>query len=982
MMIMPQTTSVVLLADRDAERRSFLRSLLQGVDHAVRDARDTWTVIEVTDSESCLLTCRHLRPNLLILQQDFPDAASICQVLKTTPELQHIRILLAVNDELASERFDRVDDYICLPLRESFVLRRVKALLRQQSLEQAVAFQQEILSQMADAVVAVDANANVIYWNTEAERMYGVRSEEILGSPLDKAYRIEGFTSEQRQLVTTNAAAEGWRGEGVHVRHDGTRIDVEVTVRTLKDESNLAFGHITVVRDIRERKHVETALREEREFADVLRDTAAALTRSLDPQGVMQLILDHLGRVVPHKAANIMLLDGEKAQVAFAHGYSLEEQKALSNLVLKTYEMPTLQRMLTSDQACLITDADNWPQWVAMPELPWVKSYLGMSIRAYDHVIGFLNIDSDIPNTFTTFHAERLRVFADQAAIAIENAQLYDAMYRDAVEMRALHRATEFLYATNLFASDNLSEMCDKIVQAVVNEFGKVDCGVLLVDETSGTLVRVARAGVLSVQSKQPLYVNGTGLVAAAVRSGKTVYAPDVSLDARYISSNASTTSELVMPLHTSQGMIGALDLQSASPDAFDEHDVRLLEVFAERAATAIDNVKLYNEIRRYTSELEQRVQERTAELNRVKDRVEAILNHSSDAILLIRPNGAIQQGNRAFDMMFGYDSDQAFNQPITLLVEPDNQFALTEALVRVVEKNNAERLEIVARRLNGLTFDADVTLSPVHSGSQPITSVVCSLRDISQRKRLENELRESLQKEREVNEMKSRFVARASHEFRTPLAVILTSSDLLRNYGNRMSAEQRDEKLSRLQKEVRSLALMLDDLLTISKGEELKEFSPELVDLQSLTREVVREITDGVGNQHHVAVESRGNCTSVYADPKLVRRIITNLLSNAVKYSPSGSTIQVVVTCLTTKTILAIQDEGIGIPEDDQARMFEAFHRAKNVEHIAGTGLGLAIVKQAVELHGGEVSFTSQVGKGTVFTVVLPNLAVKEKLS
>ena len=228
---------------------------------------------------------------------------------------------------------------------------------------------------------------------------------------------------------------------------------------------------------------------------------------------------------------------------------------------------------------------------------------------------------------------------------------------------------------------------------------------------------------------------------------------------------------------------------------------------------------------------------------------------------------------------------------------------------------------------------------------------------------------------------MKSRFVARASHEFRTPLAVILTSSDLLRNYGSRMSPEQRDEKLSRLQKEVRNLALMLDDLLTISKGEELKEFSPELVDLQSLTREVVHEIADGIGNQHHLTVESHGNCTSVYADPKLVERIITNLLSNAVKYSPSGSTIQVVVTCQTTRTILAIQDEGIGIPEDDKARMFEAFHRAKNAEHISGTGLGLAIVKQAVELHGGEVTFSSQVGKGTVFTVVLPNLAVKEKL-
>ena len=152
---------------------------------------------------------------------------------------------------------------------------------------------------------------------------------------------------------------------------------------------------------------------------------------------------------------------------------------------------------------------------------------------------------------------------------------------------------------------------------------------------------------------------------------------------------------------------------------------------------------------------------------------------------------------------------------------------------------------------MNGLTFDADVTLSPVISAPQQITSIVCSLRDITPRKRLELELREALHKERELNELKSRFIARASHEFRTPLAVILTSSDLLKNYGGRMSAEQRDEKLNRLQKEVRNIAVMLDDLLTISKGEELKEFNPELLDLQKLTREIVGGMSEVMGISH-----------------------------------------------------------------------------------------------------------------------------------
>ncbi len=966
--------SVVLIATDEPQIRSFLRTALQA------DTIQDLTVLEVDDSESCFLTCKHLRPNLILLSSGFPDAHLLCENLKADPELRHIRILMIGENEGVIEQFAAADDYVTKPIRETVLLRRTNMLLREQALEEEVGFQREILSQMGDAVVAVDANSNVIYWNPEAERMYGVQADEILGKPLDNAYRIENFGPNQREIAVSIADKDGWREEGVHIRHDGERLEVEVAVRSLRNESKLPFGYITVIRNITERKRIEAALNEEHQFGDVLRDTAAALTRTLDPQGVMQLMLEHLDRVVPHKAANIMMLEGDKARVAFSHGYSSEEEARLSGLSLSIYDFKTYQQMLAADGVCLVADTTDNPIWTDISTLHWVKSYLGVSIRAYDHVIGFLNIDADTANAFAPIHAERLRIFTDQAAIAIENAQLYDAIYRDAVEMRALHRATAFLYGTNLFASENLTDMCEKIVGVVVNEFGKVDCGVLLVDEEDGSLVRVARAGSLPISANDSPYVNGGGLVATAIRTGKLIYVPDLRKDARTADSSSVTLSELVMPLHTPKGVIGALDLQSPRFDAFDEHDVRLLEVFAERAATAIENVKLYNEIRRYAEGLERRVQERTAELNRVKERVEAILNHSSDAILLIRPNGAIQQGNRAFDMMFGYNADEAFGQNVTLLAEPEFREPLEQALTWVVEKNNAERLEIVARRLNGLTFDADVTLSPVISAPQQITSVVCSVRDITRRKRLENDLREALQKEREVNEMKSQFVARASHEFRTPLAVILTSSDLLRSYGNRMTPEQREEKLARLQSEVRNLAMMLDDLLTISKGEELKEFNPELIDLQNLSRQVTHRISDGIGIQHHLVVESHGNCTSIYVDPKLIERIITNLLSNAVKYSPVGSTIQLSVTCDTSKTVLEVRDEGIGIPEDDQRRLFEAFHRAKNVEHISGTGLGLAIVKQAVDLHGGDVTCKSQLGKGTVFTVVLPNLAVKEK--
>jgi PAS domain S-box-containing protein len=975
MAITAQKTPVVLVADEDARIRARLKTAFETENH---------TVIEAPESESCWLACTHFHPDLLILTSTFSGALEICGRVKSSLETRHIAILLALADENDTEIEPffqaNIDDWVGLSSSPALLVHRARRMLNQQSLQKVVNFQGEILTQMADAVVAVDSNSSVIYWNAEAEQTYGIPAAEILGKPLERAYRIEGFTSEVRNEVVSNAARDGWRGEGVHIKQDGTRIPVEVSVRLLRDETNLGFGHITVVRDISERKRIEAALHEQTQLAQALHDTVSALTRTLDPQGVMRLILEHLGRVVPHTSANIMLIEGDKARVGFSRGYPPDLQAALEAATLLPYDIPNYHKMLVTGEPCLIPNTDHDPQWIEMFGWAWVRSYLGVPISAYDHVIGFLNVDSDQPNAFTPTHAERIRVFADQAAIAIENAQLYDAIYRDAVEMRTLHRATDFLYQTSLFSSDNLAEICEQIVRVVVNEFGKVDCGVLLAAEDSDTLVRVARAGAFQVNASAVLHLNGPGLVPAALRSGKTIYAPDVNLDERYVPSNPETASELVIPLRTVKGVIGVLDLQTAQRNAFDEHDIRLMEVFAERAATTIENIKLYNEVRRYAEELEARVQERTGELNRVKERVEAILNHSSDAILLVRTNGSIQQSNRSFDIMFGYRADETYGKPLRLLAAPSHEAAMDEALARVLENRNAERLEIVARRLNGLVFDADVTLSPVMNDAHEVTSIVGSLRDISPRKRLEMELREALQKERELNELKSRFVARASHEFRTPLAVILTSSDLLKNYGSRMSPEQRDEKIERLQKEARGIAVMLDDLLTISKGEELKEFDPILLDLQNLTREVVHEVAEGIGGQHVLTVESRGNCTSVYADKKLVTRIITNLLSNAIKYSPINSTIQVVVTCETTQIILEVKDQGIGIPDDDQVRLFEAFHRAKNVDHISGTGLGLAIVKQAVELHGGDVSVTSTLGKGSTFTVTLPNLAVKEK--
>lgn len=166
----------------------------------------------------------------------------------------------------------------------------------------------------------------------------------------------------------------------------------------------------------------------------------------------------------------------------------------------------------------------------------------------------------------------------------------------------------------------------------------------------------------------------------------------------------------------------------------------------------------------------------------------------------------------------------------------------------------------------------------------------------------------------------------------------------------------------------------LLDNVLTVSKAEAGKlGFEPRLLNLEQFCINLVEEMRLIAGDKYTIHFLSQGNCTNAYLDEKLLWHILNNLLSNAVKYSPAGSTVKFNLVSNQTAAIFTINDQGIGIPIADQAQLFESFHRASNVGTTAGTGLGLSIVKQAVDLHGGKISFVSEVGVGTKFTVIIP---------
>lgn len=250
-------------------------------------------------------------------------------------------------------------------------------------------------------------------------------------------------------------------------------------------------------------------------------------------------------------------------------------------------------------------------------------------------------------------------------------------------------------------------------------------------------------------------------------------------------------------------------------------------------------------------------------------------------------------------------------------------------------------------------------------------------LQEVERHKQTAADLRVSMEKERELSELKSRFISTTSHEFRTPLTGILSNAELLEHYSNRFSEAKKQELVQRIESSVKYMTSLLDDVLIVGKAETGRlEFKPAQVDLPALCRAVLDEISREQRKPHPLNFEVKGDISPIIGDARLLRLTLKNLIDNAMKYSPDGGQVDVTVTYQPEKVVLEVRDNGIGIPLEDQARLFENFHRAGNVGTIAGTGLGLSIVRNSVALHNGTVSIDSRVGAGTSVKICLPDAA------
>ena len=356
------------------------------------------------------------------------------------------------------------------------------------------------------------------------------------------------------------------------------------------------------------------------------------------------------------------------------------------------------------------------------------------------------------------------------------------------------------------------------------------------------------------------------------------------------------------------------------------------------------------------------------------------IVEQAPLSIIITDLSGAIKYVNPRFCAVTGYTQEEALGKNPRILRSGKTPPEVYVELWKTITHGQAWTGELHNRRKNGDTYLENATIAPVVDKNGSVTNYVALKDDITAQKRFVAETTATIKKEHEMSEMKTRFISMTSHEFRTPMAVVMGSADLLHNHFDRLAPEKREELFSRIDSALRHMTEMLDDILLLNRAEAKRvELRLAPVDFLLLVRDLMEEVRLGDHGVHLLELHPSGDFSDFVTDSNLIRHILSNLLTNAVHYSPKGTVVTVRAQADALHVQIVVEDQGIGIPQADRARIFEPFERGSNVGSAQGTGLGLNIVKRMTEMLEGSIAVDSIEGGGSRFTVVLPRIKASE---
>lgn len=389
------------------------------------------------------------------------------------------------------------------------------------------------------------------------------------------------------------------------------------------------------------------------------------------------------------------------------------------------------------------------------------------------------------------------------------------------------------------------------------------------------------------------------------------------------------------------------------------------------------------------------------------KEGMEAIFQFATEGILLTNEKGEIVHINPSAENLFNYEAGELIGEKIEVLVPArfrEKHLVNRENFNKCPHSRSmGAGAQLFGLKKSGVEFPVEISLSPY--STEAGNFVVAFVVDVTIRRQAEekmknysadlekqvgnrtlilqeaitelektkNELNIALEKEKELNELKSRFVSMASHEFRTPLTTVMSSLSLVKSYGEQNDKEKQEKHIQKIKSSISNLTDILNDFLSVSRLEEGKvEYIPERFDLVQFVQEIIVETESLCKNHQKIDYQFTGD-ELVYLDKKILKNVLFNLLSNAAKFSFPDSIIQIKTERSANLIVLSVEDHGIGISKNDQKHLFQRFFRGRNASNIQGTGLGLNIIENYVDMMKGKIEFSSEENKGTIFTIRIP---------
>lgn len=853
---------------------------------------------------------------------------------------------------------------------------------------------QRLLASSTDSIVVMNAEGAITDWNAAAERVLGWTAEEAIGANLGSLivppeHRAAHHTGLQRFLVTRSSAMFNKPLEVQALRKDGSRLSVELTVWPIDEGSAPSFG--AFLRDISDRKAHQHALAQAAQrYREVVENLGEGmgiiqdgLTVYVNPRAAEMLgrqpesmlgcsFLDWVhpddhamvadrhvrrqrGEAVPERyELRCVKGNGEVRWMSTrASALQWEGRAATMTFFTDVTEQRLMLDALQASEARYRTVVQQLGEGMMVIQLgkvifanPQAASLLG---RTPDQLMGLSALDVVHPDDRTQV-AQRLK--ARDAGQNVDVRTEFRIVRPDgAVCWLNTHSSSahwEGRPATLTFFSDHTEQrqMLDALhrseerYRAVVEHVGD---GMVVVqgerfvfaNQRAAEIVEMSVDDMLSHGYLHRIHPDDH----AIVQDRRRRRLEGLSVPNRY-------EIRLLMP----DGRVKWLDI-GVTLVPWDE-GVSTLTFFSD-----VSERKLLEE--KLTHTLAER---------------ETILNTSVVGIAFLTAQGRFRWANPAMLNLFGARADGSFSSMELVYLSRAQYLEVGDAVARAIARGERYQTEIQMKRLDGQLIW--VTLSGQAVNRADLSAgTVWTVLDITQRKQAEEDIRTALQQQKELNDLRSRFVSMTSHEFRTPLATILSSAELLKFYGDRMPAAERVEVIESIEASVQRMTQMLDRVLMLGRSEAgMLDFKPQWQDLAVLCGQLTDEAArHHAGRQHRVELGMATPALHGWFDDKLLRHALGNLLSNALKYSPQGGVVRLEVDCEGSTIHLAVTDQGIGIPASELPHLFTSFHRASNVGDIKGTGLGLAIVKNAVELHGGTLGVNSVVNQGTRFSIALP---------